>query len=1674
MTNTTPAPDGTRVKPRRRWRRRLLWCVAIAFGGRLVLALAMPWLVDFGAGMIGCTASYRSATLSLLGLSLHLEDLEVRDATDSTARPLLVAQELTADLSTWQLLHGEIVVVDAAVSACTVDLVRNADGSLRLPAAMLPKASATQEPAAPPTPPANDLAATDAAATQELPSFALPLTIASARLHDLKIRCHDESFTPARDFEAIVDVDVADVGRPEGPGHLTIRAQSPGLLDQLHLQASATTTRDHLELQWQLTVRGVHLTELPLPADALTPIAPARDANLDFGGSLAADRAPDRGSLASLTGEVHSTLQLDAIERLRMRASIGPLQRTGEHFAAPLTAELYCPDLIDQLYLQQGQVRLAPGQADVSATLKGKGLTLRRLQPMLKELGITIEDGGVDLSAQLTATLPMQPTVPFAARLQNVAVRHGDERLELAQIDLGGVQLDGSSATIGSVEITGPSVRLAREPDGTIAVAGIRVHPQPPSTASHATQPSAVPGQNAATCPVVRVKHIDWHDGSVHFTDSTLPGSPSLELADLRISAEELAFGIDQPPGHASVTLRLPDNVESLRADLHVQPNANGAAGDLTIDATGITAKGLAPWLRGAGIEPMLQSGSLGVAISGQVQVADGAIEASGRIANLRLEDAGVVLMSLRNVELEGLRSDAAGLDLGTLRVDEPHLVVEQWPEGRMRMAGMQFGPTTTSANTPPASQPTEPKTATASAPGRLRAGTMTLQGAQFTFRDLRAEPRELQLGIDAELGRQNGDGTPTTFRANLRMDQAIESLALSGELQPTPDGIRLQANVDGKGLHGDGLAIVLPANIRSTLSDGSLLAQLSLTTHTRENTTALDLLAEQIALRDRNEELLAIDRLELHAPSLGPALIHIATLQVHGVRAIAAQTSDGLAVPGLLIQPAPPRATGETPATDLAAVAAANRPAAAEVAPRAMPALRIDQLDVGLDLLRFRDRVLGEATPLELGVHIKLEEPWATTQDLAETPAAVLSCTVTAAPLCREMRVEAHLQPFLLTPTLDLNVHALGIDPTAITRVLPTLGERLGGTTSNATLTAHVHAFLDLRRRNPARFDFSRPFGAQILIENVELRDAITDTSLAAIPSIDVLARSIDPATGNVRLKTVDIENPILRATRTKDGLECAGFVFREAPSAIAEPATPPPIASTTSQPPPEFSIDRLRVQGLSFEFRDSVTTPVTYLPVQDLDLDLQHFSTQAFREPQSFTFQLTMRGGEVELPRRILRSSVVAGLLGSAATALSGGSDQHELEQRPLFQELLLTGQMQVYPQARGTCRFDLSGFEMTAIRGLANLGGVVINDGIVDANITSTSLGPQGTKVKSGITFTWLSMSEPPNGPVSTYLRLPAPLDSVLWVLRNDAEEQRIPMQIEMPANGVSAAAIRNAAVESLTLLIGKAIGSAPMRAAGAVTGLLGLGGARDDLKELVTTLPSQAGEVEPDLSSLTRLLAATANDLEVKFVLSHELGAADLERAAALANPAPEIQKATIARLRDRRAELSASRSQLAVEAAALYAAGNHDAEAARSRLSTMDTELGGVEATLDQALAMLDGNTRHDRARNTRRAALALGNLRLEAVRAAIEARLPPGSADRIELRPARGVATAGLVAGGQVVVTPRPRPAPDTARLQRDGTERVFERQERQGLYVPPGGLRSMDAVQLPSPRPPR
>src|SRR5262249_33253409 len=155
---------------------------------------------------------------------------------------------------------------------------------------------------------------------------------------------------------------------------------------------------------------------------------------------------------------------------------------------------------------------------------------------------------------------------------------------------------------------------------------------------------------------------------------------------------------------------------------------------------------------------------------------------------------------------------------------------------------------------------------------------------------------------------------------------------------------------------------------------------------------------------------------------------------------------------------------------------------------------------------------------------------------------------------------------------------------------------------------------------------------------------------------------------------------------------------------------------------------------------------TPPLDVPLTDLDLSVDRFTTAAWRRAAPIHFAVALSGGSVALPPRRARSSLFAGIVASAASAVTGG-DTADTRPRPLFDELRVDGDVQFYPLPEGHVRASLGAFELLALRGLAKPSGIDIGDGLLDVGVRVDLRGERGMDVQSTLVFTHLSVSEPP---------------------------------------------------------------------------------------------------------------------------------------------------------------------------------------------------------------------------------------------------------------------------------------------------------------------------------------
>jgi hypothetical protein len=812
-----------------------------------------------------------------------------------------------------------------------------------------------------------------------------------------------------------------------------------------------------------------------------------------------------------------------------------------------------------------------------------------------------------------------------------------------------------------------------------------------------------------------------------------------------------------------------------------------------------------------------------------------------------------------------------------------------------------------------------------------------------------------------------------------------------------------------------------------------------------------------------------ALRELVLRAPRLDPegAIFQVDEVRVEGLSAEVQRDEDGtwhalgLALPPAAVaaeQPTAEQPTAEQPAAEQPAAEqpAADEPAADEPAPVAaatsppaalpasFPAIRLERLDLALEALRIVDRTQGaDAEAVVLSGRLENTEPWQILSAAPdELPPLVARLSGSLAPVVGSVELTTTVQPFAAAPNLRAELAISAVDGAGFERAWPQL---TSGLTAPELRDGRLRGALDLelalRRRHPLDFDLRDGFGARLELSEFDLREGSTDERWLGLESATVELTRLRPDTGEVHVGRVELDQPFARARVQGGALEFFGLRLPLEPPAQeeTEPAEPSaaaaeeraaeeapaeeevaaqtegaPIAGAPAAAAPEVRIDRLWIQGLDLELADLDAEPPVRIPLRELDLEVSGFTTRTLTEPVPFRFSAYLGAGTVDLPvpqepRGGLIGGVLSGVVTAATDAVGLSEEQEvELEPRPLFQEIGTSGQLSLGPAPRGWVRAHVLGFELLGLRGLARRSGVKIGGGLVDFSTRVRLSGEDGLSLDSRTVFEDLSLSEPAGGPISRWLLLPAPLDTVLFLLRDQQGQIELPVDIDLSRSGLSLTELTRLITTTLARLIADAVASSPLRVTGSLTNLVGLGRVEESRAPVVSRAEYPRGGTELSgeaQATLERALDALADDRRLELTVEQTLGAADLEQAERRANPDPDRVLALARQLERRLADLAAQRATLAAQSRAAWLTGHGaDDPELSDILRQTEARIGRAERALDELYGRLRPGEERRQDQRTRAGALALAELRQDAVLDIARARLGEGPLDRIEFR----------------------------------------------------------------------
>ena len=691
--------------------------------------------------------------------------------------------------------------------------------------------------------------------------------------------------------------------------------------------------------------------------------------------------------------------------------------------------------------------------------------------------------------------------------------------------------------------------------------------------------------------------------------------------------------------------------------------------------------------------------------------------------------------------------------------------------------------------------------------------------------------------------------------------------------------------------------------------------------------------------------------------------------------------------------------------------------PSAVAPTPRRFPELRIGGVDLGMTRFEFVDRLRATSAPLVLeAFSLRTEgETRLLGEDPEEQDPVRLRLTGRVNPVIASIDVSTQIDPFAAQPRLQVEWALGGIRGEGLTELVPELVEWIDGSElTDGRFGGKLEATLAARRRHALDFDLGDGFGAHVLVSDVAFRSAAGGPSLAGFDRFETEVQRVVPKSGDVHVKQIECVKPRLTAVRRADGIHALGLRLKvagappadgatdgEAPvdedsdvEPVAEDEAPEVVGAPEERPDPssakapaaatsEIRLDRLLVSGIDVTISDEVAQPPAIVPLRDLDFEVKGLTTRALEEERFVRFHATLGAGNFEVQPE----------------------ESTELEERKLFEEVVASGRVGLFPEFRGWVKAGVGALDLANFRGVASDVGAELYEGIFDSRLDLRFAGDGTVAASSRFAFTDLRLSEPADGPISKFLGLPAPLDAVLFVLRDEDGSIEVPLSFTAGEEGIGMGQITKAGVVALSSVIASALASSPLRMAGALGNLVG--GDEEPVEETRVVAFGVGGVLAggPALVELEPLLERLLDDDTVVLRLRHALGSGDVAAVARRANPTPEDCLILCSKLRERREQLLTERQAALARARAAYAVtAGADARAMTRKLRRLDAELGNVEAALDRVLDLLRPGAERQAVRRTRDACIALGTARLAALRATLIERVGADAASRIEVQ----------------------------------------------------------------------
>lgn len=1290
-----------------------------------------------------------------------------------------------------------------------------------------------------------------------------------------------------------------------------------------------------------------------------------------------------------------------------------------------------------------GTARPSAETRTLDLSLLVEGINPEALAPYLEALGLRSElkSGRFAVSFHSELAMPAPGVYDAAVQVKGLRFTDTSELFSLDSVDIARVRYDTSAnhIRINSVEVSGPRTGVVRDVEGVLRLVGLRTVTSISSESLPSSQPAGAPATDSSaplSLPSVELGSFVWKGIAVAVEDqSRSPASKSMvsdagiELSNIRFDPSGKSDNLE--PGKLRAWLNVPGIAHTLEASGAVAARGRGLQADVTLAGKGITLSAIAPYVKVLGLEPVLKDGALAGRVRLTVAQQDDGLAASLAAEGISLTDSGAELAAVDSAAIEGLKLTSGTLHVESLSVERPRAVVTKSKDGALVAGGIRIRRPPEPIEIPEFDMPV-------ATIGRLRVDDAALRWTDQSVEPAVDTTATASVSLE-ELSSREGSN-PARLRASAKVSGAVEQASVEGTLLLTPTAQSLAIKALASGVGMTALSGYLPPGMTVDLKDGRATASVQLDiSKVPAGGHAVVLQIAGVDYRDgQAPPLFKLGALKAHVERIDVpgGVIAVKELSTRGIETDVHLGADGaVSLLGLTMRPVELPPPTEAPTTQPVEVAAVNTQVttAEELAARSRreaPLVTLESLDLRLDRLTVHDDSRPNAAPVSLsGITLNNESRIeALGKDPASRPPVAIKASGRIDPIVGRFDVSLRATPFALEPNLQLELQSRGISGPGLVAVVPELQPKVDASKlTDGQFVASLDSDWKIQQRGPLSFDLARGIDLKFRLKGVAFRDTADGPVLAGVEAVESDGVHFEPLTGALRIKTLEITKPMGQVVRKEDGIHVLGLVVKLPETGADSDGLPPPTTLASAYEPPDQSepetlpsavvaatapaprkpaaeqkIDRLLIGGIDFRIEDHAVDPVLLVVLNGLDVEARDLSSFALYEPLPIRFSALLNAAKVPM--------------------LDGKTGQ--TTDRETFSQISASGKVAMHPSLDGWVNIAINGFDLIAARGEVKPTGLDIGGGVFDGTINLRFVDDQTIATRAKLSFTDLSLTEPPDGPLHSALKLPAPIDAVIGMLSDADGAITLPVSVQIKQGelrGVGAAAAGAAAS-----VIATAVASTPLKVVGGFGGLLGAEGSG---KKPIPPVDVTFAAGDSGLSSLPPdwmqpLVDQMRRDKSVQVVLRHQLGSGDLARAQQRANPTPEEALALAYRLGNRRVSLEQQRSDLAAEArAALATLAPEAAAPTLLKLRDLDRQIAQTNDALDAVYDLLKPGADRQTSRRTRAVALEIAEQRLEAVRDALLASRLPNIDSRVRVSNPQFSDTSGGESG-KVEITP--------------------------------------------------